>query len=209
MFQNLKTRLDPKGLLTAASPTETPPERRTNPPASPSKRKPASAQNLENASKDVVLQEYYALQNQLARYQQRLSDVVQAYKALQKEKQTLEQSLHALSSAAPSDTASQISETDQAENGDREDSADVQSLQQRLSTLAAALSAVTKEKAGKILWLIGEEEWAKTQRYAHSSAGLLSRGQEADAAATQGNPTGMRPLVSYTALQHLTNGLAQ
>lgn len=148
MFQNLKTRLDPKGLLTAASSAETTHEKRANPPASPSRKKPANAQNLENATKDVVLQEYYAVQNQLARYQQRLSDVVQAYKTLQKEKQTLENSLHALSSTVPSDTASQSSESNQVENGEEGDSGDVQSLQQRLSTLAAALSTVTKEKAG-------------------------------------------------------------
>jgi uncharacterized protein (DUF3084 family) len=40
-------------------------------------------------------------QAQLQRYKQRLSDVVQAYKSLQKEKQALETSLHAITPTLP------------------------------------------------------------------------------------------------------------
>lgn len=57
-------------------------------------------QEHSDAEWDQLVADLQTCQGQLARYKQRLSDVVQAYKALQKEKQALEASLQALNTAS-------------------------------------------------------------------------------------------------------------
>lgn len=79
MFQNIKS-----SLLAAAATSTTP-----SPSTSPALGVHGDG-DLDKTTKEQLLVECRNAQSQLARYKQRLADVVQAYKALQKEKQALE-----------------------------------------------------------------------------------------------------------------------
>eukprot|EP00123_Amoebidium_parasiticum_P016182 comp23319_c1_seq2/m.38372 comp23319_c1_seq2/g.38372 ORF comp23319_c1_seq2/g.38372 comp23319_c1_seq2/m.38372 type:complete len:990 (-) comp23319_c1_seq2:7-2976(-) len=110
MFQNLKTKWDPKKLLnvaaedllgtrtTAQATPQTPPEK---PPQSPTSTSPVSRRdfNPDRVTKEQLVEEYRQQQQQLQRYRTKLRDMVNAYKTLEKEKGTLEQTLQALASA--------------------------------------------------------------------------------------------------------------
>lgn len=96
MFQNIKS-----SLLAAAASSPTP-----SPSTSPAVGHGDG--DLDKTTKEQLLAECRNAQSQLARYKQRLADVVQAYKALQKEKLALEASRRASGEACLACTSMKV-----------------------------------------------------------------------------------------------------
>lgn len=148
MFQNFKTRLsqqlpETRAVAAPASPNQNP---------SPNAARRSEGRDADKEKeKDVSQGEYEVLQKQLARYKQRLGDVVQAYKTLQKEKQALEQSLQALSNAETGTTSTSAADGTTAAAAAVATAAageETQALQRRIAQLGEAVATLTKEKAG-------------------------------------------------------------
>ncbi|XP_014673614.1 PREDICTED: GRIP and coiled-coil domain-containing protein 1-like [Priapulus caudatus] len=129
---------------------------------------------MERSTKSELVQQVETQREQLKKYENKLRDVVRAYKSLQKEKVALEESLTALSSSGPyleskpgnEDSPSQTEPSrneDDADNAGEDENRSVSvdplqveqsatdtnamQLKEKLATLTSALATVTQEKS--------------------------------------------------------------